>query len=148
MINSQNLREIFLHKWVSKKNRLPFSTGNRKPAFFCRKISDNFDNTISMGNGTRFKKGKRAPNPINFLEIISEEEANSLNLLWFTAKNSSITLSEKTDSHFREDNGAEKVGYSLDNYQIPLYRLMIMYPQKKVSAYKCKVCNQIHIGKE
>lgn len=37
--------------------------------------------------------------------------------------------------------------YTLDNYQIPLYKLKLKYPQNECSAYQCLVCNKVHIGK-
>jgi len=144
------LKEKFLNKWIVKKSKNPFTTGNKKPAFYCRDINFNRDHTFSFGNGTRFKTGKLAPDPLEFLAAVSEEEAQRLNIIFQETVNSSVLDSEKVElkgCHFREDNGREKIGYRLDNYQIPLYKLRLKYPDSACSVYKCPICQKIHIGK-
>jgi hypothetical protein len=77
----QKLNNKFLNKWIIKKSKNPFTTGNQKPAFFCHKITINRDSTISFGNGTRFKTSKKGPDPFEFLIDVSKDEAQHLNKL-------------------------------------------------------------------
>ena len=145
------LKKQFLNNWVVKKSKNPFKRGKRKPAFYCRKITLNLDNTFSFGNGTVFKTGNLAPDPSEFLETVSKEEAQRLNKIFYETTCSLVLDSEEVElkgCHFREDNGQEKIGYRLDNYQIPLYRLRFKYPDSVCSAYKCPSCQKIHIGKK
>ena len=147
----KRLKEMFLNKWIVKKSKNPFKSGKRKPAFFCRKITLNRDNTFSFGNGTVFKTGNLAPDPSEFLETISEEEARRLNKIFYETTLSLVLNSGEVElkgCHFREDNGQEKIGYRLDNYQIPLYKLRLKYPDSVCSAYSCPTCQKIHIGKK
>jgi hypothetical protein len=147
----QRLNNKFLNKWVIKKSKNPFKTGNQKPAFFCNKITINRDNTISFGNGTRFKTSKNAPDPFEFLIDVSKEEANHLNKLFHETFCAPLIKSENIEldsCHVRRDNGVEKLSYTLDNYKEPLYKLKLQYPQNECSAYKCPICNNIHIGKK
>jgi len=147
----QKLNNKFLNKWIIKKSKNPFTTGNQKPAFFCHKITINRDSTISFGNGTRFKTSKKGPDPFEFLIDVSKDEAQHLNKLFSETCSASLIESKSIEldsCHVRRDNGAEKLAYTLDNYQEPLYKLKLRYPQNECSAYECPVCNNIHIGKK
>ena len=147
----KKLNDKFLKKWIIKKSKNPFTTGNRNPAFFCHKITINKDNTISFGNGTRFKSSKNGPDPFEFLADVSKDEANHLNNLFSKTCSTPLIESESIEldsCHVRKDNGVEKLAYTLNNYQIPLYKLKLQYPQNECSAYECPICNNIHIGKK
>lgn len=146
----QNLKNKFLNKWIIKKSKNPFTTGNKKPAFFCHKITINRDNTISFGNGTRFKSSKRGSDPLEFLADVSKEEAVHLNKLFHETCSTPLVdaASVKLDGcHVRDDNGVEKRKYTPNSYQEPLFKLKLRYPQSKCAAYQCPICMSIHIGK-
>ena len=130
----QKLNKKFLNKGIIKKSKNPFTTGKKNPAFFCHKITINRDNTISFGNGTRFKSSKNGPDPFEFLANVSKDEAKHLNNLFSETCSAPLIESESIEldsCHVRKDNGAEKLAYTLDNYQIPLYKLKLQYRQKE-----------------
>lgn len=146
----QKLREKFLDEWIVKKSRMPFKTGNRNIAFFCREINFNRDNTFSFGNGTVYKSGKRAPDPLEFLEAVSEDEAKQLNALFYQVRCTQLVDFDASnfDCHTRQDTNQDKVAYEADEYHAALFRLKVKYPEHNFVAYQCPLCEKIHIGKQ
>lgn len=146
----QSLKSSFEGEWIAKKSRLPFLGYRKAPAFFCEQVRFE-SNWIDFGSGVRFKYAANAPKPQIFIEAIPADYAEYLNQTFKAALKAPIVDVEAVTvdgCHIRKDNGAVKVAYSDTNYHDALYRLMVLYPDHDCKAYRCPVCNHIHIGKQ
>lgn len=82
------------------------------------------------------------------VKTISSEEMDGLNEFY-----NSLTVSPNTNtaintSHFREDNGMEKIGYKRAERALAiLFHDLQKYPGKPLAVYLCDHCQHYHLGK-
>lgn len=139
--------KAFENKWVAKKSRLPFGSGDgkQKPAFYQRKIShDKRHNSFFFRNGKAFRV---LLNEIDNYEVVSKEEALKLNKMFHESKVVSECKESLDNVCIRMDTGMPKMKFPPNGFQRALYTLKLKCPDKICSAYVCPVCKSIHIGK-
>lgn len=139
------LKEKFEGKWVIKKGFSPFKLSHKTEPLFKIERIGYYDGRPKI---TLYRKKRKvsADTTNASLKVISDQEARRILKIFQECK----TISECAEtefSHIREDTGEEKVKYKEKDFTFPLFRLRMKYPEKRFVAYKCPVCNSIHLGK-
>lgn len=123
-----------------KKSKMPFGSEAKFVVFKARQINFH-DDDIHFGNGVVIPI-----NLFNVLEVVRPVVALKYHKLF---KESAI-LSESIPSqrvHLTED-GWLKHQFENNRFQVALYSLKLKFPQYICSAYVCRECGYIHLGKQ
>jgi len=130
----------FIGQHVRKKNNTLFN--NRTPIYLIENITP-LKQRFAVR--LRFNGTQTVDTNINSIEIISHDRASELLAIFIDSH--ILAECDNNSPHFRKDTGAEKVSISEEHFPRVLYKKRVENPEGNFQAYKCPVCNGIHIGK-